>query len=96
MAGQIVGEVEPVQLDVDEVHGEGELVAVQGSVTIDIGQAPDLGQDGVGEPGFDHFLLGDRAGDPALGRAQRQEDLVPLPPLLGHDPLGLPGAEVNA
>ena len=96
MAGQIVREVEPVQLDVDEVHGERELVAVKGPVPIDVGQAPDLGQDGVWEPGLDHLLLGHGARDPPLGGAQRQEDLVPLPPLLGHDPLRLPGTEVNA
>ena len=96
MARQIIGEVKPVQLDVDEVHGEGELVAVQGPVSIDIGQSPDLGQDRIGEPGLDHLLLGYRARDPPLGGAQRQEDLVPLPPLLGHNPLGLPGSQVNA
>ena len=96
MAREVVGEVEAVELDVDEMHGEGELVRVEHPVPVHVREAPDLGEHGVGEAGLDHLLLGHRARDPPLGGAQRQEDLVPLSPLLGHNPLGLPGSQVNA
>ena len=96
MAREVVGEVEAVELDVDEMHGEGELVRVEHPVPVHVREAPDLGEHGVGEAGLDHLLLGHAAGDLPLARPQRHEDLVPLPPLLGHHPLRLPGSKVNS
>lgn len=95
VVGQSVGEVVAVTLHLDQVHGQGELVAVQRAVPVYVRQAPNLGQHRVGQPRLDHLLLGHGARDLPLGGPQRQEDLVPLPPLLGDHPLRLPGPEVN-
>ena len=73
VVGEIFREVEPFQFDVDEVHGEGELVRVQHPVVVDVREAPDLGQDRVGETGLNHLLLGRRAGDLAVDGAELPE-----------------------
>ena len=96
MAGQVVGEVEAVQLDVDEVHAQGELVRVQHPVLVDIRQSPHLGQHRVRQARLYHLLLRHRAGDLPLGGAQRLENLVPLPPLLGDDPVRFSCAKINS
>ena len=44
-----------VQLDVNEMHGEGELVRVEHPVLVHVRQLPDLPQHVVGQFGLDHF-----------------------------------------
>ena len=55
---QFSGKVVAVQLDVHEVHGQGELVSVQHPVFVDVRQFPDLAEDVVGKLRLDHLLLG--------------------------------------
>ena len=43
--------------DLDEVHGEGELLVVQHPIVIGVRQAPDLPQHLVRQLGLHHLLL---------------------------------------
>ena len=56
MLGQFPREVVAVELDVQEVHGEAELVGVQHAVLVHVRQLPDLAQDVVGQLRLDHLL----------------------------------------
>ena len=49
MLGKFLRKVVAVQLDVHEVHGEGELVRVQHAVLVYVGQLPNLAKDVVRE-----------------------------------------------
>ena len=43
--------------DLDEVHGEGELLVVQHPIIVSVRQAPDLAQHLVRQLGLHHLLL---------------------------------------
>ena len=96
MLRQLLRQVVSVQLDVYEVHGQGELVCVQRPVRVHVGQPPHLGQYRVGQPRLDHLLLGGRPSQLSIVRAEAVEYCVPLAPLLGDDPLWLSRPKVDA
>ena len=54
---QLGGKVVTRELDVDEVHGEAELLHTEQPVPVGVRQAPDLGQHGVGQLGLHHHGL---------------------------------------
>lgn len=56
--GQLGGQVVAVDLDVDEVHGERELVLVQEAVLVDVRQLPDLAEHRVRQLRLHHLRLG--------------------------------------
>ena len=96
MVGQFVGQVVPLQLDVNEVHGERELVAVQHSVAVDVRQFPNLAERRVRQPRPDHLRLGGGARHLPVDRVETLECLVVLVPVLRHDPLALAAPLVDA
>lgn len=74
MVRQLGRQVVAVDLDVDEVHGERELVLVQEAVLVDVGQLPDLAEHRVRQLGLDHLRLGGCRQHPAVSRAVRRVD----------------------
>ena len=96
MVGEVLRQVIALEFDVDQVHRERELVGVESPILIDVGQPPDLGQDGVRQLRLDHLLLGGGAGDLALDGVEGLEDGVPLAPLFGDDPLRLSGSKIDS
>ena len=57
MRWQIGRKIVAVQLDVHEMHGQGELVGVQHAVFVDVGKFPNFSQNVVRKFGLDHLLL---------------------------------------
>lgn len=58
MRGQLGRQVVPVDLHVDEVHGQRELVLVQEPVLVDVRQFPDLAEHRVRQLRLHHLRLG--------------------------------------
>ena len=58
MFRKLIGKIVALELDVDEVHGQRELVGVQHPVFVDVRQFPDFAEDVVGQLRLDHLLLG--------------------------------------
>ncbi|KAG9336238.1 hypothetical protein JZ751_002585, partial [Albula glossodonta] len=84
-----VRQLVPLQLDLDEVVGQGELLIVQHAVPVDVRQSPDLSQHDVGQLGLDHLFLGVGARHLAVDGAERVEDLVVEGLVARHHPLRL-------
>ena len=96
MLWQVSGEVVSVELDVDEVHGERELVPVEHAILVDVRQLPDLSERRVGQARLDHLLLGCGTRDLAVDRVETLEDLVVLEAILADHPLHLTATLVDA
>ena len=71
-----LGQVVAVTLHLDQVEGQGELVAVQHPVLVVVSQPPDLPQDVAGELGLEELLLGSAASYLSIVLLQAAEYLI--------------------
>lgn len=90
MFGQLSGDVVATDFHLNQMHCQREFVRIQEAIFVDIGELPDLPQDGVGQFGFDHFCFGVGTGDFSVHGVERGEDGVVLVPFLVDDPVRLP------
>ena len=96
MVGQAVGQLEAVELELDEIVGERPLVAVQHAVLVVVGESPHLGQHRVGQLGLDELGLGGGARYLAVGGVHGREGVVRRAPRSVHNPVVFAHAGVDA
>ena len=96
MLGQLIRQLEAVQLELDQVVGQCPLIRVKVAVLVTVGQAPNFGKHRIGQLGLDELILGRGARYFAIDRIQIEKGVIGLLARPLHNPIAFVDARVYA